>query len=472
MMALTAGDLLTLDVIQTQHCEGVAHRRIRDIVSDSRQVRSGCVFVAFRGQRVDGHEYVHEVFAAGALLCVVERRWFNAHRDELAGLPLVVVRDTMRCWGEIARMYRQRFPVPLVAITGSNGKTSTKEMIAAVLETKYRVLSNEGNFNNHIGLPATLFRLRDEHQVVVTEMGTNQPGDIAWLCDIAAPTLGVVTNIGSAHLERLHSREGIAVEKGALLRALPANGTAVVNGDEPLLRQRLPQGVRRIRFGTARTAEVRVRSVTLDASGRPSVRIEAPAFVRKPVTLTLQSVGAHSAMNAAAALATGFALGCGVRAMTRALEHLAHVDRRLQITQAAGVTIINDTYNANPESMRAGIDLLRRLEVTGTRVAVLGDMRELGSSSRDEHAAVGRAVAEAGIEWVLSFGPRAASITAAARAQARYARNFRDPAALGEALCALLAPGDAVLVKGSRSMHMEDIVEYISRHLTVEEGTV
>ena len=472
MTSFKVSELFDVPTAQPQHCSGIARRSVRSIVSDSRNIRPGCVFVAFKGRRVDGHEFVREVLAQGALLCVVEQRWYRKHRAELDTLPLIVVKDSVRAWGDIARIYRQRFPVPLVGITGSNGKTSTKEMIAAVLGTRYRVLSTEGNYNNHIGLPATLFRLGAQHEVVVTEMGTNQPGDIAWLCDIAAPTLGVITNIGRSHLERLHSREGIAAEKGTLLKRLPSGGTAVVNGDEPLLRGQVPRGVRRIRFGRSRGAEVRVREVTLDASGHPTVRIEAPDFVKPEIRLTLQSFGTHAAMNAAAALAAGFAMGCGIKAMKQALEGMKNFDRRLQVLQAAGVTVINDTYNANPESVRAALDLLRNIRVEGTRVAVLGDMMELGASSRDEHVSAGQAVADAGIPWVFSLGSRASAITRTAREQVRYTQHFRSHEDLGAALCALLQPGDAVLVKGSRSMHMEDIVEDLIRNLRAEEGHI
>ncbi len=440
------------------------------VVTDSRTAGRGDVFVAFRGSRVDAHDFVKEVCARGALCCVVEQRWYRRNADAVSELPLLVVKDTMLAYGAIAQQYRAQFDIPVLAITGSNGKTSTKEMTAAVLRTKYRVLATEGNFNNHIGLPATLLRLMPEHQVVVTEMGTNQPGDIAYLCEIARPTLGMITNIGRAHIEKLLSREGIAAEKKVLFSSLPADGVALVNADEPFLRGGLPRRVRRIRYGTRKDSDVRITNVTLDRAGRAQVRIEAPAFTARPLTLQLQAVGRHAAYNAAAALAAGFALGCGVRKMKAALEAVESYDKRLQIQVVRDIAVINDTYNANPDSMLAAIDLLQKLAVEGERCIVLGDMLELGRAAREEHEALGAAVATTGIPYVLTFGRQARAIHRAVKDVAKVAMHFTDKAALCATLDALLAPGDAVLIKGSRGMQMEDIAAHLQRSLTSEEA--
>jgi UDP-N-acetylmuramoyl-tripeptide--D-alanyl-D-alanine ligase len=385
-------------------------------------------------------------------------------------LPLLVVKDSMFSYGAIARIHRAQFDLPVFAITGSNGKTSTREMVTAVLRTKYRVLATEGNFNNHIGLPATLLRLKPEHQVVVTEMGSNQPGDIAYLCGIARPTHGMITNIGRAHIERLISRDGIAEEKGVLYSSLPSGGIALINADEPLLRAAVPRRVRRIRYGTRKGSDVRITDVKLDRAGRVQLRIEAPSFAARPITLRLQAVGRHAAYNAAAAMAAGFAFGCGVTKIKAALEAVESFDKRLQIHCEREITIINDTYNANPDSMLAAIDLLQQIVIDGARCVVLGDMLELGKAARGEHEALGAALAATGIPYVLTYGRHARAISKAVRGVARVAMHFTDKSALCDTLDALLAPGDAVLIKGSRGMRMEEIAEHLMRIDNSEEA--
>ena len=469
-MTMTLAHLLRIPLLEARNL-GASAAAVRAVVTDSRLAGPGDVFVAFRGERVDAHAFVAEVCARGVLCCVVEQRWVRRNAAAAQSLPLVVVRDSMQAYGAIAAEYRATFDIPVLAITGSNGKTSTKEMTAAVLRTNSRVLATEGNLNNHLGLPATLLRLDAADQVVIVEMGTNQPGDIAHLCAIARPTHGLITNIGRAHIEKLRSREGIAEEKKVLYSSLPKNGTAIVNADEPLLRGGLRRGVRRITYGTRRGSDVRIVEVTLDAQGRARVRLSAPGFVKQDILLRLQVVGRHAAHNAAAALAAGFAFGCGVRAMKAALESVPNFDRRMQIVRTPrGVTVIDDTYNANPDSVRAGIDLLAQLHVEGARCLVLGDMLELGAAARAEHAAVGAVVAAAGIPYVLTFGRLSRAVSAAARETARVALHFSDKAMLIAAADALLAEGDTVLVKGSRGMRMEDVVAQLRRVDNSEEA--
>ncbi|MFA6233072.1 MAG: UDP-N-acetylmuramoyl-tripeptide--D-alanyl-D-alanine ligase [Bacteroidota bacterium] len=471
-MNLRIADLLNIPHLRALNLAAASDLAIGSVLTDSRAVGPGDVFVAFRGSRVDAHDFVSEVCARGALCCIVEQRWYRRNAAAATGLPLLVVKDSMQAYGAIAQLHRAQFDIPVLAITGSNGKTSTREMTAAVLRTKYRVLATDGNFNNHIGLPATLLRLETRHQVVVTEMGTNQPGDIAYLCGIAHPTHGLITNIGRAHIEKLISREGIAEEKGILYSSLPAGGTALINADEPLLRTAIPRRVRRIRYGTRKGSDVRITDVTLDRAGRAQVRIEAPEFASRPITLRLQAVGRHAAYNAAAALAAGFAFGCGVTKMKTALEAVESYDKRLQIRHAHEITVINDTYNANPDSMLAAIDLLQQIAIDGERCVVLGDMLELGKSARSEHEAIGAAVAAAGIPYVLTYGRHARAISNAVRGVAKVAMHFTDKSALCKTLDALLAPGDAVLIKGSRGMQMEDIAASLLRSEFNEEAPV
>lgn len=475
-MKLRISDLLEIPHLRALNLDAAAATRIGEVVTDSRRAGPGDVFVAFRGARVDAHDYVSELCARGVLCCIVEQRWYRRNAVAISGLPLLVVADSMKAYGAIAQMHRAQFHVPLLAITGSNGKTSTREMIAAVLRSKFSVLATEGNYNNHIGLPATLLRLGAGHQIVVAEMGTNQPGDIAYLCEIAKPTHGVVTNIGRAHIEKLISREGIAAEKGVLYSALPADGVALINADEPLfrtagMRGAIPRRVRRIRYGTRKGSDVRITDVKLDRSGRAQVRIEAPEFVARPLTLKLNAVGRHAAYNAAAAVAAGFAFGCGAAKIKAALEAVESYDKRLQIGSIQDITVINDTYNANPDSVLAAVDLLQQMQVDGARCVVLGDMLELGKAARSEHEALGASLAATGIPYVLTYGKQARAISSAVRGVAKVSMHFTDKHALCETLDALLAPGDAVLIKGSRSMQMEDIAAHLLQRDISEEAS-
>jgi UDP-N-acetylmuramoyl-tripeptide--D-alanyl-D-alanine ligase len=475
-MTLHIRDLASLPTAVLRNCDAIADRTPGRFVTDSREAGTGDVFVSFRGVRTDAHDFVADVLRRGAMACVVELRWWRKHRDAVKDMPLIVVSDSMKAYGGIAKLHRAAFDVPLVGVTGSNGKTSSREMIAAVLRTRFRVLQTEGNLNNHIGLPATLLRLGSEHQVVVTEMGTNQPGDIAWLCDIARPTHGVITNIGRAHIEKLLSREGIAAEKSALFTALPANGTAILNADEELLGSTVPRRVSRISFGTRRRADVRLDNVRLDADGRAIARIVAPRFISRPLILRLQSVGRHTALNAAAAVAVGFAFGCPASKMKKALESVAAVDKRLQTQRAGGVLVINDSYNANPDSVLAALDVLSGIRIKGRRCAVLADMLELGSEARTEHERIGAAVAEARIPYLFTFGKLSRGIQRSAQQRATelgipmLAMHFTDKHELAGNLLALLAEGDAVLVKGSRGMRMEETAEAILQEFSTEEA--
>ncbi len=463
MTGLFVRDLLAVEGATGLRLDAVLDVPVTRVCTDSRALEVGDVFVALKGERFDAHAFVPDAIARGAVLAVVRKAWLRRNGRAAAGLPLLVVDDTLTAYGAIARIHRGRFPIPILLITGSNGKTSTKELVAAVLETKYRVLRTEGNYNNLVGLPATLLRLEQAHEVAVVEAGTNQPGDIPALCAIAQHTHAVITNIGRAHIERLLSREGIAAEKGVVYRTLPGDGTAIVNADEPLVRRQVPRGRRRILFGHAKDADVRITDVALDADGRTTVRLEAPAFSARAVTLRLRVHGAHSAMNAALAFATGCAFGCQVTKMKSALEAYEGVEGRMHVSTVAGVTVIDDTYNANPDSMRAAIAMLAGMKVSGRKIVVLGDMLELGPAAAAEHHDIGTVLADAGIPYVLTVGRLAREITRAAQAGHGivHAEHYSDKSIVCAALDALLDEGDAVLVKGSRGARMEEVTQFL-----------
>ena len=460
-MRLTARDLEKVPHREFLHREILAHHAATGVSTDSRTTRTGDLFVALRGATYDGHRFAGQAFAAGAVAAVVDEE-FDA--SQVPGRPLLRVVDTTRALGEVARRYRDRFSIPFLAVGGSNGKTTTKEMIARVLREKYNVLSTEGNLNNQIGVPMTLFRLSRKHELAVIEIGTNHPGEIALLCGILGPTHGVITNIGREHLEFFGSVDGVAEEERTLFNALSwSGGTALVGADDPRVRAAARPVKQKITYGfRSRGSTVRGRGIRLDREGRPSFEFRAGSMKRWH-RVRLAIPGKHNAMNALSAAAAGVVFHVPPLRISRALEACHSVSKRMETFSVGGVTVLNDTYNANPDSALAALETLASLRGRGKRVAVLADMKELGPSGPAAHAALGREVSTLGIGHLLTFGSLAGHIHTAS--EMPEARHFTDKLELAEYLAEILTPGDAVLVKGSRGMHMEEIVTYLKERM-------
>lgn len=424
---------------------------------DSRSIAAGQLFVALTGLNFDGHDFVAGALQAGATAALV-RRGFRLEADPEA--CLLAVDDTTRALGDLAAAWRREHSALVAAVTGSNGKTTCKEMLAAILSQRHRVLKNQGNYNNHIGLPLTLLQLSGKHTACVVEMGMNAPGEIARLAEIAAPEAGVVTNVGPAHLGRLGSLQAIAAAKAELFQGLSPAATAVVNVDDPLLAPYAESlACRVITFALEKDAQVRGRDVSALGS-KVAFNLELPAG--PPVRVRLSAPGRHNVMNALAAAATAWALGQGAEAIQAGLEAFAPVKGRLQPTRSFwGYTVLDDTYNANPASLAAGLQALRDLAGGRRKALILGDMRELGPTAPRLHQEAGRLAAELGCAVVLALGERADDVTAGARAAGldeESAQAFRELDALVWAARDLLREGDVVLVKGSRSARMERVV--------------
>lgn len=418
--------------------------RFNRLVIDSRQVASGDLFVALTGGQQDGHRYVEAAAAAGAVGALVQR-------PIAIDLPQVVVSDTLVALQQWGAACRGAYAGPVIGVTGSNGKTTTKQLLAAVCAIRGEVLATEGNLNNHIGVPLTLARLRDAQQTAIIEMGANHAGEIAQLCGWARPQIGVVTQAGDAHLEGFGSREGIAHAKGEMFASLGPAGLAIINADDrfaPLWRE-LAGPASQIQFGLCCRADVQAVEVELDATRTTFTLVtpEGSARVRLPLP------GQHNVMNALAAAAAGCALGLAVDEIAAGLARVELAQGRLKLfTSAAGACIADDSYNANPTSMRAGVDWLSRQP--GQRWAVLGHMAELGRDSAALHREIGAYVAEHGIERCIAVGAAARGIAEGFGARAEW---LPDAAA---AVAAVGTPGAdvTVLVKGSRSARMEQVV--------------
>jgi UDP-N-acetylmuramoyl-tripeptide--D-alanyl-D-alanine ligase len=421
--------------------------RITSVCTDSRAVVPGCLFVALRGERFDGHGFVAAAFQAGAAAVLVER--------PVAGLrePALLVGDTRRAYGEIAAGWRRRFSLPVIAVTGSNGKTTVKEMLAAILAQacgEPARLATEGNLNNEIGVPATVLRLSAAHRAAVIELGMNHPGEIAWIAGIAAPTVALVNNAQREHQEFLGTVRATAIENGAAITALPADGVAVFPADDPHapLWRDLAGGRRCIGFG--QTAECDVAAAPDAIPGGFVIRVGGREI---PVALAID--GAHNVRNALAAAACALAAGIEPDVIAAGLAAFRPVGGRMaRVPCASGATLIDDSYNANPDSVRAAIDVLAA--APRPRVLVLGDMGEVGEHGERYHDEVIGYAAQRGVDHLLGLGAATTRAIRAAGAAGFEAYDAIEP--LLARVAALARPGVTLLVKGSRFMRMERVV--------------
>ncbi|MGZ4125355.1 MAG: UDP-N-acetylmuramoyl-tripeptide--D-alanyl-D-alanine ligase [Actinomycetota bacterium] len=423
------------------------------LVIDSRDARSGSIFVALRGEHADGHDFVDAAVAAGAVAAVVSRE-VNA--------PHVAVDDTLLALLSLGRDERERMQdVRVVAITGANGKTSTKDLAAAVLASRFRTHASPASFNNEIGLPMTLLGAPDDVEVVVAEMGARRAGDVTLLCDIARPHVAVVTNVGVAHMEIFGSWDRIVASSAEPLEALDPAGVAIVNADDAVARElaaRTRASV--VRFGLARDADVRAEDVELDAQGRASFVL---AHGDDRETLALPVPGEHMVSNALAAAACGIALGVPIAEAASALKGARLAPWRMEtFTTDAGVVVVNDAYNANPASMGAGLKAARWIGRGARLAAVLGYMAELGPIAADEHERLGELVVRIGVERLVAVGAPAEAIARAAVREGLLPEDVVVCADADEAIADVRAwahAGDVVFVKGSRVVGLERVAE-------------
>lgn len=445
------------EVIQATSAQALGRNRptsFQAVETDTRTLTPGALFVALVGERFDAHQFVVDAVKAGAgALVVAKGRALPGLPDDF---PRYEVQDTLTALGDLARWHRKRFRIPIGAVTGSNGKTTTKEMIGSILAVRGPTLKTQGNLNNEVGVPLTLFRLSTEHVAAIVEMGMNHAGEIARLASIAQPDAGLITIVQPAHLEGLGSIEGVAAAKGELFVGIKGKGVAVVNLDDTrIVKQAQSSGARQLTFGRSSAADVQL--LEENSLGRDgfnlSIRVEGKAH---PVRLHF--IGSHNALNATGAFALALALGYTAEECVRGLESARPHAMRLQLVEAeGGITVMNDAYNANPSSMAAALSTLRGLAQDGRAVAVLGDMLELGATEAQEHEALGTKAAESADRLVF-FGPRSQAGATAARARGKQAEHFLEVDSLVAHLKSTLSRGDVVLVKGSRGMRLERVV--------------
>ncbi|NTW68442.1 MAG: UDP-N-acetylmuramoyl-tripeptide--D-alanyl-D-alanine ligase [Chlorobiaceae bacterium] len=433
------------------------------VVIDSREVKGGEIFIALKGARTDGHCYVSTVFSQGAEWVMVSREWYEKEGSPLPpdGKGFIVTVDPVAGLQQLASIYRNTFSIPVVAIGGSNGKTTTKEMVASVLATGFRVHMSQGNRNNHLGVPLTLLQLRPDTGIAVVEVGINHPGEMAELTAIACPTHGLLTNIGHEHLEFLIDLDGVAAAETQLFDYLrESGGTAFVNGDDSRLAAAAEALEGPLIYGTAAVegSLCWASGVVVENDGRISFVLCSEGGNE---AVTLNFTGKHNVINAVAAAAVGLHFGLSLRCIKEGLEGLVPAPgwKRLEVMDACGIRILNDTYNANSDSMRLAVDALCDLPCEGQRIAVLGDMLELGAAGEVEHETIGRYIHQSSVDMLFVYGEKARLIC---REAPRCCRGqFSTHEELLGALIDVVQDGDALLFKGSRGMKLERVVELL-----------
>jgi len=448
--------------------------KIGRLCTDSREVRSGDLFVAIKGERFDGHEFVDTALQRGAVGAIVQERYRLAPSPEgAAKATLLGVPDPLLAYQQLAAHHRRRFRIPVVAVTGSNGKTTTKEMVAAVLAQRWTVLKTEGNLNNRIGVPQTLLRLTARHEAAVVEMGVDQKGQTTRLCEITRPTIGLITNIGPDHLEFFGSMEASAQAKAELLSLMPPDGAVVLNADDAYFEYLASRArCRMLSFGLSSRAQVRATEVVSDQRRGMTFRLILSGRTRHPAVV-LQAYGAHNLSNALAAAAVGHLLGTTGTMIAKGLARFRPAAMRSQVSLWGGVRVINDCYNANPASMKAAIELLVELGAGTRTVAVLGDMLELGPDTVALHREVGAYLARRGVSVLIACGVLGHEFAEGARAAGMapdHVIETTDAAAAAAMAKAIVRDGDVTLVKASRAMRLERVIEVLGERQSAAKG--
>jgi UDP-N-acetylmuramoyl-tripeptide--D-alanyl-D-alanine ligase len=450
-------------------CEGIASSdisiidmQISGVSKDTRTIQLGNLYVPLIGESFDGHRFVEEAVSQGAVASL----WQNDHEHPPAGVPLIFVDDTLAALQTLAKSYLSQLNVRIVGITGSNGKTTTKDMTASVLATTYKVHKTIGNYNNHIGLPFTLLQLEEDTEIVVLEMGMSNRGEIQFLSELAEPEIAIITNIGEAHLLQLGTREEIARAKTEIVAGLQTGGTLIYNGDDPLIEAVLPEWAQHrgaeqgldfntVTFGTRPENDFTPERVLMDATG---THFQISGL---DIDFYIPVLGSHNVVNALAALAVGMYFDIPHAVIAEGLRASVMTGMRIELTKTPlGLTVLNDAYNASPSSMKAALHLLQELQGYTHKIVVLGDMLELGEREVEFHREIGQMLDPNKIDRVFTYG----TLTKHVAEQAARVYNpegvthFDDKSQLAQAIANYATPNDVVLVKGSRGMKLEQIV--------------
>ena len=429
---------------------------IKGVSTDSRKINMGDLFIPISGPNFDGHDFIDNAMAAGAALVFSEK---DLYKEKT---PYIKVKSTRNALMDLASYYRSKFNIPAVAITGSSGKTTTKEMVSAILSQSFKVLKNEGNYNNTIGLPLTIFKLNKNHEICVLEMGMNNFGEIKNLSSIVKPCMAVITNIGTAHIEYLGCRENIMKAKMEVVSFFNAKDTAILNGDDDMLANIKDNSFNIIKTGLKSENQIYASDLVQIEDKGMEFSVHIGENIQR---FYIPIVGIHNVYNALCAIAVGLSMGMNIDKIKQGLSSFATASMRMEaITLDNGIKIINDAYNANPESMAAAIEVLSSIECKSRRVLVLGDMLELGIYSENEHYKIGHLAANTGIDILIAVGKRAEAMARGALDHGMLKDkvfHFADNHHAMNEIWNILLPFDAVLLKASRAVKMEEIVDFL-----------
>lgn len=433
------------------------YKAVSSVSIDSRNINKNALFVAIKGEKFDGHEFVNDALKNGASSVVIHRKRYNEFED--IDNTLILVDDTVKALGYLAKVWRKKLKAKVISITGSAGKTTTKDMIAEILSVKYKVNKTFANNNNHIGVPLTIFSTKKSHDFLVLEHGTNHFGEIAYTADIAQPDYALITNIGNSHLEFLKNKKGVLEEKKSLLQSAKENkGILFINNDDELLSNIYKNYKRRVTYGRDKKSDIKGKILKYTDDGKPVIELR---YNNKKIITESPLYGEQSFNNLLAASAVGLKLGLSKKELIKGIKKLKSPDKRLNAVRLKDFMIIDDTYNANPESMKASIELLSKINIYKKKIAVLGDMFELGNNSEKFHKALSSIIKKNKVDEVYTTGKLMKHLHSSLQKSKVVSKYFADRKSLAEFVSQYDFTGSVVLVKGSRGMKMEEFVKII-----------
>ena len=432
-------------------------KSINHVSIDSRKIKKNTLFIAIKGERFDGHNFIDQVVKNGAAAIVINEKYLKKISDY--DIPVITVKDTIAALGEVAKLWRAKLKTKVIGITGSAGKTTTKEILATLLSEKFKVNKTSGNNNNHIGVPLTILSTNEKHDVLVAELGTNHFGEIAYTAAIASPDLSLITNIGDSHLEFLKNRKGVFKEKSALFNeTIKGSGKVFINNDDPILRTYGKRIKNKVTYALKEKASYKTTIIGYDKFARPQISIKAKG---KSVTTTLPISGEKNVLNFTAAFAIASELGLTNLQLLKAVKKIKSYNKRLEIKNHKSFTLINDSYNANPDSMKSSLEILSKMESRKRKIAVLGDMFELGKESKNKHLELANVINKTNVNEVYSTGKMMKLMNQKLNGKTKIHQHFDERESLKKHLRTFDIQKSAVLVKGSRGMKMEEFVSVI-----------
>ncbi len=458
-MKITLKDLFNLP--GSEIVNPVNYKAVKKVLIDSRKIEKGSLFIAVKGEKFDGHDFVRDVIKKGASAVVIERKKYLQFKD--LDVPLILVNDTTKAFGNLAYVWRNKLKAKVISLTGSAGKTTTKDMIATLLSEKFIVNKTLANNNNHIGVPLTIFNTTKDHDVLILEHATNHFGEIAYTTEIAQPDYALITNIGSSHLEYLKDKKGVLREKISLFETtVKGKGTIFINNDDELL-SRFNGYKKKITFGIRKGSDVKGKILKYTDDGKPVIELR---YKKEKIKTEFNLYGEQSFKNLLAASSVAFKLGLKKKEILKGMQKISSPDKRLNVNRYSNFILIDDTYNANPESMKSSLELLSRIKIFKKKIAILGDMFELGDTSFKHHKNLAAVIKRNRINEVYAIGKMMKVLNAGLKKSGIKYKHFPDRESLSEFISTKDFSDSVILVKGSRGMKMEDFVQKIKERLS------